>query len=211
MNSDPYLFKIKYGNMFRRIRDSRFPDFSDYGPDMTFSKLEETIRRIFKLPETFKFDMVYTDNDNDEVTMTDDGDIRDAVVYQKLNPLRVTVLAQESQRSAFDDSLRESLAGDPPSWAADIILKLDQLLLAVNKKSVEPEVDSLNTTKFTRTEQHVLEGEDNSPSDGSTIKPAKDVLPGEEWTDIAQSGYDSEFLRRAMILRQRVTTDELNV
>jgi len=101
------FLQIKYGNMFRRIRDSRFPDFSDYGPDMTFSKLEETIRRIFKLPETFKFDMVYTDNDNDEVTMTDDGDIRDAVVYQKLNPLRVTVLAQESQRSAFDDSLRE--------------------------------------------------------------------------------------------------------
>jgi len=71
-------------------------------------------------------------------------------------------------------------------FAADIILKLDQLLLAVNKKSVEPGVDSLNTTKFTRTEQHVLEGEDNSPSDGSTIKPAKDVLPGEEWTDIGK-------------------------
>lgn len=211
MNTDDCVFKIKHGNMLRRIRIARFYERGRPNLDMTFSRLEETVRRLFKLPETFKFDMVYTDKDDDEVTMFDDGDILDAVIYQDLDPLRLTVVAQESERLALDDHSRESLAGDPPSWAADIILKLDQLLLAVNKEPVKSGVYSVNTTKSTRVDQHVLDGVDDSPSDGSTIKPAKDVLPGEEWTDVAQSGYDSEFLRRAMILRQRVTTDELNV
>jgi len=70
--------------------------------------------------------------------------------------------------------------------AAEIITKLDQLLLAVNKKVVEPVVETAIVSKSTRTEHHVLEGVDASPIDDSSIKPAKDVLPGEEWTDIGK-------------------------
>lgn len=70
-------------------------------------------------------------------------------------------------------------------FAVDIIRKLDQLLLAVKKQPVEPEVASV-ITKSTMTEHHVLQGVDASPSDGSTIEPAEDVLPAEEWTDIGK-------------------------
>ena len=57
-------------------------------------------------------------------------------------------------------------------FADDILMKLDQLLLAVNKPLIEPGVASVIPTS-TKTEDHVVDVDD-SPINGSTIKAAKD-------------------------------------
>ena len=65
---------------------------------MTFSQLEDTIRQAFKIPATSNLVITYNDKDYDVVTMASDQDLHDALVFQGLNPLRLTVVAQESQR-----------------------------------------------------------------------------------------------------------------
>lgn len=68
---------------------------------MTFSQLEETIRQTFKIPATSDFVITYTDKENDVVTMAGDQDLHDALIFQSLNPLRVTVtevVAREPHR-----------------------------------------------------------------------------------------------------------------
>ncbi|KAG0586929.1 hypothetical protein KC19_2G128200 [Ceratodon purpureus] len=212
MDPHTYIFKIKHGDVLRRITvrapyDIRYGLHGE-GPDITFSQLESTIREAFSIPIASKVSIVYTDKDNDEVTMVDDNDIQDACVYQKLNPVRVRVLLREElQSSMYDARPSESLAVDPPPWADDILMKLDQLLLAVNKPLIEPGVASVIPAS-TKTEDHVVDVDD-SPINGSTIKAAKDGSSLNLRVDSASSGFDSDFLRRAAILRQRGMTDDL--
>jgi next-to-BRCA1 protein 1 len=94
----PYVLKIKYGDVLRRVTVES--SLLGNAPDMTFSQLEETIRQAFKIPATSDLVITYNDKDNDVVTMAGDQDLHDALVFQGLNPLRLTVVAQESQRPA---------------------------------------------------------------------------------------------------------------
>lgn len=93
-----FSLQIKYGDVLRRVTVES--SLLGNAPDMTFSQLEENIRQAFKIPGTSDLVITYNDKDNDVVTMAGDQDLHDALVLQGLNPLRLTVLAQESQRPA---------------------------------------------------------------------------------------------------------------
>lgn len=200
-----FVFKVKYGNVMRRVKAEEKSTNYSFGIDMTFSKLEDAIRRIFKLSKEFQFDMVYNDKEKDEVTISDDVDITDAWREQKPKPLRVTVVDRETHRPAIPK--RPVLADnppalaidppalpiDPPAWAAEIIQKLDRLLLAGNENLVEPGWQSVNTPGPSVGKQRGVDGVDGSASGGSEVNGA-------------HSGSDLEFLRRAMLLRQREMT-----
>jgi hypothetical protein len=82
------FLQIKYSEVLRHV--------SVESSDMTFSQLEETIRQAFKIPAASNLVITYKDVDNDVVTMVGDQDIHDALVFQGLNPLRLTVVALES-------------------------------------------------------------------------------------------------------------------
>jgi hypothetical protein len=88
------FLQIKYGEVLRRVTVE--PSLLGNTPDMTFSQLEETIRQAFKIPAASNLVITYKDVDNDVVTMVGDQDIHDALVFQGLNPLRLTVVALES-------------------------------------------------------------------------------------------------------------------
>lgn len=96
---DCVILQIKYGDVLRRVTVE--PSLLGNGPDMTFSQLEETIRQTFKIPATSDFVITYTDKENDVVTMAGDQDLHDALIFQGLNPLRLTVtevVAREPHR-----------------------------------------------------------------------------------------------------------------
>lgn len=104
-----YVLKIKFGDVLRRVTVE--PSLLGNGPDMTFSQLEETIRQTFKIPATSDFVITYTDKENDVVTMAGDQDLHDALIFQGLNPLRLTVtevVAREPHRGGRH--------GDRGSW-----------------------------------------------------------------------------------------------
>jgi hypothetical protein len=88
------FLQIKYSEVLRRVTVE--PSLLGNTPDMTFSQLEETIRQAFKIPAASNLVITYKDVDNDVVTMVGDQDIHDALVFQGLNPLRLTVVALES-------------------------------------------------------------------------------------------------------------------
>ncbi|XP_058093714.1 protein NBR1 homolog [Magnolia sinica] len=82
------VIKVKYGDTLRR--------FNAYGVGNTFKlnvdELRAKILDLFKLNPDADFTLTYVDEDGDAVTLVDDDDLCDAVVTQRLNPLRINVL-----------------------------------------------------------------------------------------------------------------------
>ena len=70
---------------------------------MRFSDLKRIVRQTFNIPIATEFAIVYTDDENEMVTMADDFDIGDAFFHQTQNPVRAIVVPQgELQCSAQD-------------------------------------------------------------------------------------------------------------
>lgn len=188
-----HVFKICYGNTMRRVtcKNLRHVSGTFLSSDTKmFRELLATIRRDFKIPESSELVLSYTDNEKDKVIMVGDDDIRDAFLHQKLNPVRISVVVAQGP----DDPLPAGnfISEDiTPPWAAEIISKLDQLL---NRELVATRTKP-SIIENLMTARHVLEEAD----DFFRVEPAEHV-----------NDPDSEFRRRAMILRQRVMTDERN-
>lgn len=164
----PYKLKITYGNVTRRVDVEE--KFYIGGPDLTFSGLENTIRGLFELPEAFKFDMVYTDNDNDGVTITDNEDFAKACQDLDSDFIRVAVLDRASHRSATRGRPVESSADAPPAWAAEIIQKLDQILRALSGRVAEPRVQSVYTPRPSVGNQRPVGGSPRHQGQASTYR-----------------------------------------
>ncbi|KAK1289666.1 hypothetical protein QJS10_CPB18g00653 [Acorus calamus] len=81
------VFKIKYGDALRRFGAcvrGRMIDF-------TMGSLRSKIIVLFNFKPDADLTLTYIDEDGDVVTLMDDNDLHDAVILQRLNPLRITV------------------------------------------------------------------------------------------------------------------------
>nr|PNR50968.1 hypothetical protein PHYPA_010154 [Physcomitrium patens] len=95
---------------------------------------------------------------------------------------------------------------DRKMFAADIMLKLDQVLEAVNNHFVESAVESMMPTS--RALEQIAAKLGISMNDEPVTEPAKSVLRTQKGTpDKEQSGPESEVLQRFFILQQRALNE----
>ncbi len=86
-----FVLKIKFEETLRRLTVPQGNVAYPPSPAMSFRELEESIRKMFKLPSSSEIILRYTDTDNDVITFSGDEDLHDACVVQGLNPLRLHV------------------------------------------------------------------------------------------------------------------------
>ncbi|XXG49423.1 hypothetical protein AAC387_Pa02g3613 [Persea americana] len=92
--------KVKYGDTLRR-----FTAYVNEGlgvMDLNMNVLRTKSLNFFNLSLETDLTFTYVDEDGDVVTLGDDNDLRDAVIGQHLNPLRITVLSKASKAEASD-------------------------------------------------------------------------------------------------------------
>ncbi|XP_066343081.1 protein JOKA2-like isoform X3 [Miscanthus floridulus] len=90
------VVKVKYGDTLKRFNAS--VNGSHFDHDLLALRLK--IATAFKFSPDTEFILTYTDEDGDDVMLDDDNDLRDAVVNQKLNPLRIIVQLKGSNVGA---------------------------------------------------------------------------------------------------------------
>ncbi|XP_078433560.1 ubiquitin-associated (UBA)/TS-N domain-containing protein / octicosapeptide/Phox/Bemp1 (PB1) domain-containing protein isoform X2 [Wolffia australiana] len=99
------VVKVKYGNILRRftvnVRGSQM--------DHDVNKLKAKISALFDLGPETSYSLTYTDEDGDLVTLVNDEELYDAVVGQRMNPLRINVqLSSEPSNLPPDNSTTRS-------------------------------------------------------------------------------------------------------
>lgn len=82
------VVKVKYGDIVKRFNDSSSINAYLHG----LPALRLKIASDFKFSADVEFNLTYIDEDGDVVMLDDDNDLRDAVLNQKLNPLRINLL-----------------------------------------------------------------------------------------------------------------------
>ncbi|RWR74282.1 protein NBR1 [Cinnamomum micranthum f. kanehirae] len=94
------VVKVNYGDTLRR-----FTAYVNEGlgvMDLNMNVLRAKSLNFFNLSLETDLTFTYVDEDGDVVTLGDDNDLRDAVIGQHLNPLRITVLSKASKTEASD-------------------------------------------------------------------------------------------------------------
>ncbi|KAG9446737.1 hypothetical protein H6P81_012865 [Aristolochia fimbriata] len=102
------VIKVKYGDTLRRF--NAFVSEKDMKLNMV--ELTEKIRTFFNLSPDADLTLTYIDEDKDMVTLVVDEDLRDAIFFQRLNPLRI-MAALNSSQSSFSPSRPISQGGTP--------------------------------------------------------------------------------------------------
>ncbi|WVZ86122.1 hypothetical protein U9M48_032956 [Paspalum notatum var. saurae] len=133
--------KVKYGGTLKRFNASLNGCYFDHD----LSALRLKIASAFNFSVDAEFSLTYTDEDGDAVMLDDANDLHDAIVNQKLNPLRIDVhlsnkvvaarLKQQSthsksledQQTVLADLSRDSCSRDPPS-SAELMYCVSKLL-----------------------------------------------------------------------------------
>lgn len=95
MEASTLVIKVKYGDFLRRFNAS----VMDEKLDLSVDKLIEKIRILFNFATDTELTLTYIDEDGETVTLVDDADLLDTV-EQGLNPLRITVTANEEKNSS---------------------------------------------------------------------------------------------------------------
>lgn len=90
------VIKVKHGDTLRRIGAYVHGQHMD----LNMSKLKSKIISLFKITHDPELILTYTDEDGDIVTLDDDDELRDAVIGQRLNPLRINVQLKSLDRSS---------------------------------------------------------------------------------------------------------------
>ncbi|XP_006652412.2 protein JOKA2 [Oryza brachyantha] len=86
------VVKVKFGGTLKRFNACvNGPHF-----DHNLAALRSKIASDFKFSPDTEFALTYTDEDGDIVMLEDDSDLCDAVISQKLNPLRINVELKSS-------------------------------------------------------------------------------------------------------------------
>eukprot|EP00850_Spirogloea_muscicola_P011379 SM000070S21345 [mRNA] locus=s70:590221:594000:+ [translate_table: standard] len=106
---DVVVVKLNYDGVMCRTTLSK-------SPLPTHASLEERIRESFKISPSSHLTITYTDSDGDNITTLGDEDIRDAIVLQQLNPLRLTVklTTDEPTRASAATQKEAERAADAP-------------------------------------------------------------------------------------------------
>ncbi|KAL3695029.1 hypothetical protein R1sor_008680 [Riccia sorocarpa] len=84
-----YVIKVHHADILRRLTLMKQPG-GDSG--LSFLELEGKIREMFQFPASAKLKITYVDKEKDSVTLENDEDLKDACIYQGLNPLRLDVV-----------------------------------------------------------------------------------------------------------------------
>ncbi|XP_075493660.1 protein JOKA2-like isoform X1 [Primulina tabacum] len=104
------VIKVKYGDVLRRF--SSWISDSELGVNV--DELKEKILSLFKLPQNSALTLTYIDEDDDEVMLVDDDDLRD-IVRQRLDLLRITVkLTAEKNATKYYSSGSSTPLKSPP-------------------------------------------------------------------------------------------------
>lgn len=99
------VIKVKYGDSLRRIGTTVNGQLMEH--DM--AKLRAKIVSLFKFNPDADFLLTYTDEDGDLVTLDNDDELRDAVIGQRLNPLRVNIQLKSNTTASSDAARSESV------------------------------------------------------------------------------------------------------
>lgn len=83
------VIKVKYGDTLRRFSVYVHQQLMIIEYDM--NKLRTKISSLFKFSNDAVLILTYTDEDGDVVALDNDDELRDAILSQRLNPLRITV------------------------------------------------------------------------------------------------------------------------
>eukprot|EP00850_Spirogloea_muscicola_P000149 SM000001S04551 [mRNA] locus=s1:911252:915307:+ [translate_table: standard] len=101
---DVVVVKLNYDGVMCRTTLSK-------SPLPTHASLEERIRESFKISPSSHLTITYTDSDGDNITILGDDDIRDAIVLQQLNPLRLTVKTKSDEGSRASAATQKEAEG----------------------------------------------------------------------------------------------------
>ncbi|KAL3695030.1 hypothetical protein R1sor_008681 [Riccia sorocarpa] len=104
-----YVIKVHHADILRRLTVMEQPG-GDSG--LSFSELEGKIREMFQFPESTKLKITYEDKEKDSVTLENDDDLKDACIYQGLNPLRLVVVLVSPEGKSSGQS------GNAPDFTA---------------------------------------------------------------------------------------------
>ncbi|KAL2632658.1 hypothetical protein R1flu_004137 [Riccia fluitans] len=114
-----YVVKVKHADTLRRLTLVKQPG-GDSG--LSFAELEAKIRQVCQISESSKLKLTYLDKDKDKVTLENDDDLKDACIYQGLNPLHLDVVLAPTE---------SNFPGEPsraPSFKAPILEGLEEPL-----------------------------------------------------------------------------------
>ncbi|KAL2632655.1 hypothetical protein R1flu_004134 [Riccia fluitans] len=110
-----YVIKVKHADSLRRLTLVKQPG-GDSG--LSFAELEAKILQTCQISESSKLKLTYLDKDKDTVTLENDDDLKDACIYQGLNPLHLDVVlaptksnfpGEPSRASSFKAPISEGL------------------------------------------------------------------------------------------------------
>ncbi|KAL3695031.1 hypothetical protein R1sor_008682 [Riccia sorocarpa] len=146
-----YVIKVHHDEILRRLTLVKQPG-GDSG--LSFSELEGKIREMFQIPPSAKLKITYVDNDKDTVNLENDDDLKDACIYQGLNPLRLDVVlvspeANSSGQSSkapntplegSEETLKEILKNLRPENVMSMLQAYEPLFRDVRQPSQIPEV-----------------------------------------------------------------------
>eukprot|EP00850_Spirogloea_muscicola_P017931 SM000159S01762 [mRNA] locus=s159:128792:132618:+ [translate_table: standard] len=130
---DVIVVKVNYDGVMCRTTLSK-------SPLPTHASLEERIRESFKISPSSHLTITYTDSDGDNITILGDDDIRDAIVLQQLNPLRLTVNTKSVERTRASATTQKEAEGvaDAPNMFS--FLSDPQLLEEVSKNFLKMKI-----------------------------------------------------------------------
>ncbi|CAM6112142.1 unnamed protein product [Calypogeia fissa] len=104
VRNQTYVVKVTYNGIVRRLTLVR----GEMG--FSFGEFRRSVRGLFTFPHFDKIILSYIDKDQDNITMGDDGDLVDALVFQSLHPLKVNVTMVERVESYNERRTFEALA-----------------------------------------------------------------------------------------------------
>ena len=133
---------MKYGDTLRRIGAYVHGQLMDHN----MSKLRAKIISLFKFSHNADFILTYTDEDGDTVTLDDDDELRDAVIGQHLNPLRINVQLKStdntdarSETSSPANSPQPGIlptVSDQPKFTPEPLLGVVSSLVSIAEKAI---------------------------------------------------------------------------
>eukprot|EP00897_Mesotaenium_endlicherianum_P008253 jgi/Mesen1/7456/ME000389S06799 len=113
-----FVVKLHYGDGIRRVV---FPGKAE---SLAYSDLVGKARQLYSLPESAPLQLSYFDDEDDEITLAGDSDLKDALLAQKLHPLHVFVEVPALETSEEEEGGK---LGDEASGGAAISCQLSQL------------------------------------------------------------------------------------
>ncbi|KAG6542941.1 hypothetical protein Mapa_015633 [Marchantia paleacea] len=138
-----HVIKVKHADTLRRLTFEK-PPGEEGG--VSFADLESLIRVLFQIPaSSAQLKVTYTDKENDVVTMESDQDLKDACVFQALNPLRLNVVVVPEASSSrpfegMDLPLKDLLMKLHPENMKNILQNCEPLLKDVRSATQIPEL-----------------------------------------------------------------------